>query len=482
VTSAAASFYWFDYETFGRSAVWDHPAQFAGRRTDLDLNPIGEPEVFYCKLPGDYLPEPGACRITGITPEKVTQEGLPQARFIERVVAQLGAPGTVSVGFNSVRFDDEFTRHTLFRNLMPPYEYEWRDGNSRWDLIDVVRLTRALRPEGIQWPFDEHGAPTNRLELLTQANGIEHSAAHDALSDVDATIGMARLLRDKQPRLFNFAFEHRRKASAATLLNVQERNIVLIASAMIPGSRHNLAAIVPICRDPKNSNAVIVLDLDTPPALLLELNTEELKRRVFSRRDQLGADIRIGLTSVKTNACPVLAPFKTLRAEDAERLDMDIADLQQRHNELKALLDSELLKKIEAVMTRAFDDSVPDVDGSLYVGGFLSDSDRRKLDSVRALTPDKLATARPLFDDARLDAMLWRYRARNWPESLSSDEQTQWREHISHRLSQSDERWLDWDAFDRAMTDADWTPGEATLKAALQQYRDELYHDALQRE
>jgi len=346
----------------------------------------------------------------------------------------------------------------------------------------VVRLTRALRPEGIQWPFDEHGAPTNRLELLTQANGIEHSAAHDALSDVDATIGMARLLRDKQPRLFNFAFEHRSKASAATLLNVQERNIVLIASAMIPGSRHNLAAIVPICRDPKNSNAVIVLDLATPPALLLELNTEELKRRVFSRRDQLGADTRIGLTSVKTNACPVLAPFKTLRAEDAERLDMDITDLQQRHNELKALLDSELLKKIEAVMTRAFDDSVPDVDGSLYVGGFLSDSDRRKLDSVRALTPDKLATARPLFDDARLDAMLWRYRARNWPESLSSDEQTQWREHISHRLSQSDERWLDWDAFDRAMTDADWTPGEATLKAALQQYRDELYHDALQRE
>gem|GEM_PF-1663561 len=423
MTSAAASFYWFDYETFGRSAVWDHPAQFAGRRTDLDLNPIGEPEVFYCQLPGDYLPEPGACRITGITPEKVTQEGLPQARFIERVVAQLGAPG-----------------------------------------------------------FDEHGAPTNRLELLTQANGIEHSAAHDALSDVDATIGMARLLRDKQPRLFNFAFEHRSKASAATLLNVQERNIVLIASAMIPGSRHNLAAIVPICRDPKNSNAVIVLDLATPPALLLELNTEELKRRVFSRRDQLGADTRIGLTSVKTNACPVLAPFKTLRAEDAERLDMDITDLQQRHNELKALLDSELLKKIEAVMTRAFDDSVPDVDGSLYVGGFLSDSDRRKLDSVRALTPDKLATARPLFDDARLDAMLWRYRARNWPESLSSDEQTQWREHISHRLSQSDERWLDWDAFDRAMTDADWTPGEATLKAALQQYRDELYHDALQRE
>ncbi len=474
MSTAAPSFYWFDYETFGRSAVWDHPAQFAGRRTDLDLKPIDEPDVFYCRLPGDYLPEPGACRITGITPDKVMREGMPQARFIERAVAQLGAPGTISVGYNSVRFDDAFTRHTLFRNLLPPYDHEWRDGNSRWDLIDVVRLTRALRPEGIEWPTDEHGAPSNKLELLTQANGIEHAAAHDALSDVDATIGMARLLKDKQPRLFSFTFEHRGKVQAGKLLNVQDRAIVLMAAPFIPGSRHNLAAVVPICRDPKDGNGVIVLDLETSPELLRDLGADELERRVFSRRDQLGEQSRIGLATVKLNSCPVLAPFKTLRCADAERLGMNLKELERRHAQLLGLLDSALLAKIESVMTCKFEDGATDVDGTLYSGGFLSDGDRRKLDSVRKLDPAKLATARPVFDDPRLDDMLWRYRARNWPESLSQDEQQRWREHITQRLSQGDKPWLDWNAFDRAMAETDWTLAEAPLRSALQDYREQL--------
>lgn len=474
------SFYWFDYETFGRSPIWDRPAQFAGRRTDLELNPIGEPEVFYCRLPGDYLPEPGACRITGITPTLVNQQGLPEAHFIKRAVDQLGAPGTVSVGYNSIRFDDEFTRHTQFRNLADAYAHEWRDGNSRWDLLDVVRLTRALRPEGINWPVDEDGNAVNKLELLTAANGIEHAAAHDALSDVDATIGLARLLRTHQPRLFDYVFKHRSKSAAAELLNVRERAIVLLAASGIPRDRHHLAAIVPICRHPSRANVVIALDLHTAPELLNELDADELRRRVFSRRDELGTDERVGLVSIKINACPVLAPITTLGDVDAERLGMDRSVLDTRRQNLLSILDTPLLEKLESVMSREFEDGPDDPDGSLYSGGFFSDADKRRLDDIRSRSPEQLANLHPVFDDPRLAELLWRYRARNWPESLNAQETTRWQEQVRARLDDDRAPWSSWTAFDQAMAGEDWTDAESSLREDLQRYRDSLASWAIQ--
>ncbi|MFT5897180.1 MAG: exodeoxyribonuclease-1, partial [bacterium] len=205
------SFYWFDYETFGTHPAWDRPCQFAGVRTDADLNVIGEPLVIYCRQSPDYLPNPEACRITGISPQLANAKGLCEAQFIRLIHEQMTYPGTCSVGYNNIRFDDEFTRHTLFRNLFDAYEQEWKNDCSRWDLLDIVRLTRALRPDGIQWPTNENGLSSNRLEHLSVANGIEHSQAHDAMSDVWATLGMAKLIKQMQPRLFNYAFNQRGK-------------------------------------------------------------------------------------------------------------------------------------------------------------------------------------------------------------------------------------------------------------------------------
>ncbi|MBT3197510.1 MAG: exodeoxyribonuclease I, partial [Gammaproteobacteria bacterium] len=197
---------WHDYETFGADTRGDRPVQFAGIRTDLELNPIGEPLMVYCRPAADYLPQPEACLITGITPQEALQKGESENTFIQQVVEELGAPGSCGVGYNSLRFDDEITRNTLYRNLYDPYEREWKWGNSRWDIIDLLRLTRALRPEGIEWPLYEDGRPSMRLEHLTVANGIEHGMAHDALADVYATIAMARLVKQKQPRLYHYVF------------------------------------------------------------------------------------------------------------------------------------------------------------------------------------------------------------------------------------------------------------------------------------
>ena len=228
------SIYWYDYETFGTDPRFDRLAQFAGLRTDEELNIIDQPLTLYCKPADDMLPDPAACMVTGITPQKALAEGLIEADFIAAVHAEFAKPGTCVAGYNNIRFDDEFTRFTLYRNFYNAYSHEWQNGNSRWDIIDMVRLTRALRPEGIEWPVDDEGRPSNRLELLTTANGISHEAAHDAMSDVYATIAVARLIRDRQPRLYDYVYGHRKKDAAGRLLNLRTLDAVLHVSAGVP--------------------------------------------------------------------------------------------------------------------------------------------------------------------------------------------------------------------------------------------------------
>lgn len=203
-----SSIFWHDYETTGINPRCDRPLQVAGVRTDFDLNEIDEPISLYCRPSDDILPHPAACLVTGITPQLLAEQGLCEAEFMTRVHAQLAQPGTCGAGYNTLRFDDEVTRYSLYRNFFDPYAREWQGGNSRWDLIDIVRTAYALRPDGIQWPLQD-GRTSLRLELLSKANGIDHGHAHEALSDVRATIALARLIRQKQPKLYDWLFQLR---------------------------------------------------------------------------------------------------------------------------------------------------------------------------------------------------------------------------------------------------------------------------------
>ena len=471
------SFYWFDYETFGTHPAWDRPCQFAGVRTDEQLNVIGEPMTIYCRQSADYLPQPGACRVTGITPQLANQKGMPEAQFIQQILDQIGQRDTCSVGYNSIRFDDEFTRYTLFRNLHDPYEQEWKDGCSRWDLIDVVRLTRALRPDGIQWPFNEDGTASNRLEHLSALNGIEHGQAHDAMSDVWATIGMARLIRDAQPRLFNHVFSHRGKASVSQILNTRERTPSLQVSGMIPGHRHNVAAILPLIKHPQNTNGVIVLDLQHDPRYLLELDADEIARRLFQPASERGDsdEERPGLRTVHINKCPVIVPLSTLRPVDAERLNMDRTQIEQHAQWAREICQEDTLEQISLALSRQWqDDSTIDVDGSLYSGAFLSPADKKSLQVIRNIPPDKLAGKLDQltghFDDRRLDEMLWRYLARNYPETLDPGQRVRWNEHCAARLADSTSGWLGFDGYQQALDEIDWPPEDAELAMALREY------------
>jgi exodeoxyribonuclease-1 len=427
-----ASFFWHDYETSGTDPARDRIFQFAGRRTDAALNPLGEPLVMYCQPASDLLPQPDACLVTGISPQLARERGLPEPQFIARINEALGKTGTCGAGYNSIRFDDEFTRYTLYRNFFDPYEREWHGGNSRWDLIDVVRLCAALRPEGIEWPLGDNGFVSFRLEKLTAANGLAHAQAHDALSDVDATIALARLLRERQPKLFAHALSLRSKQFAATQLNLATMLPVLHVSSKIPASRNCIAVILPIAMHPKNSNEVLTFDLSADPAPLLELDVEDLRERLFIGQADLPEGVtRIPLKGVHLNKSPMVAPLSVLREGDAARLGLDLDRAHVYRDRLVEQRET-LVKKVREVFTAAPREA-GDAELSLY-SGFLRDTDKARCAKVRAAAPEQLAQHEGRFEDPRYNELLFRYRARNFPETLDEQGRAHWAHYREHKL------------------------------------------------
>jgi exodeoxyribonuclease I len=431
---AEPTFFWHDYETFGADPRRDRPSQFAGIRTNAALEPVGEPVMIYCRPPRDMPPQPVACVITGIAPQSTEREGLNEATFAAAVHEQLSVPGTCTVGYNSLRFDDEFTRHLLYRNFYEPYGREWENGNSRWDLIDLVRMCQALRPEGIVWPLREDGTPSFKLEHLATANHLKQERAHDALSDVEALIGLARLIREKQPRLWDWYFALRRKQRVLELLDVTKMTPMVHVSSRYPASRHCLAIVAPLAMHPTRQGEIIVYDLASDPADLLALTDEAIADRVFTSRADLPEGVeRIALRTVRANHVPALAPLTTLQGADTVRLGVDLA---QAERYLEALRTHEgLAEKVRRVFGHAADlPPAEDPELALY-GAFMPDADRRLLADVRATPPAQLGQRSFPFRDPRYPELLFRYRARNWPETLDAEETARWEAFRRERLT-----------------------------------------------
>ncbi|MCS0614063.1 exodeoxyribonuclease I [Massilia kyonggiensis] len=431
------TFLWHDYETFGAEPRRDRPAQFAAIRTDADLNEIGEPIMLYCQPAPDYLPDPQACLITGITPQHCLEHGVPEHEFAARICAAFSEPGTIGVGYNTIRFDDEVTRFLLWRNLMDPYAREWQNGCGRWDMLDVVRMAYALRPDGITWPRHDDGRPSFKLEHLTRDNGLVHDAAHDALSDVRATIALARLLRSKQPKLFDFCLELRRKDKVAEQMGLHLdralRQPFLHVSGMFPAERGCLGVVWPLATHPTNKNEVLVWDCRHDPSELFNLNVETIRQRLFTRAAEMPEGMtRLPIKSVHLNKSPMLVGnLKTLSTQMAARWELDVEQCLA-HARIAAG-GPDMAAIWQKVFQREAVAASVDVDEDLY-GGFVSNGDRRRLESLRAEAAPKLATMRPSFEDERLSHLLFRYRARNFPHTLAEDEQQAWEDHRAARL------------------------------------------------
>lgn len=443
------TFFWHDYETFGANVRRDRPAQFAGIRTDAQLNEIGQPLMLYCKPAPDFLPSPEACLITGITPQLCLERGVPEREFAAQIERALAHAGTIGVGYNTIRFDDEITRFMFWRNLIDPYAREWQNDCGRWDLLDVVRLTYALRPDGIEWPTREDGKPSFRLEDLARANGLAHEAAHDALSDVRATIALARLLRARQPKLFDFALGLRNKDRVASELGLPATRATarpfLHVSGMFGAERGCLAVMWPLASHPSNKNELLAWDLAHDPAELATLDVPTLRQRLFTRAAELPEGVlRLPLKSVHLNKSPmVVGNLRTLAPALAERWGIDLG-AALRHAETAAALPD--MRAIWAEVYARPREATPDVDEDLY-GGFIGNADRRRLDRLRGLAGPELARARTAFDDPRLDELLFRYRARNFADTLAPEEAARWEAHRAARLLEGEGGVLNVDAY-----------------------------------
>jgi len=428
----AASFFFYDLETTGVRSRECRIMQFAGQRTDMDLQPIGEPYNIFLKLTPDVLPDPEAVLLTGITPQMTLADGITEAEFLKIFESEIATPDTVFIGYNTVRFDDEFIRCLRYRNFYDPYDWQWKDGRSRWDLLDVVRMTRALRPEGIEWPFNEDGAPTNRLELITRLNGLDHQHAHDALNDVLASIALAQLIRDKQPKLYDFLLQHRDKRKVAKLVNSGEP---FVYSSGKYATEFEKTAVVVKLADSQRNQGALVYDLHFDPDEYTSLSPQQLAKIWRWQKDEKAK--KLPVKTLQFNRCPAVAPLGVLDEASQKRIKLDLKTCQAHLTKLRAAKDFSA-KLLEAVKILEADRKqlpadLQEAELQLY-DGFLDDHDAAHLVKVRNAEPAELASIRDGFHDKRMQQLLPRYKARNFPETLSDEERQEWEQYIRDKL------------------------------------------------
>lgn len=467
---AEKTIYWYDLESFGSDPRVDRACQFAGVRTDEALNIVDEPLLIYCQPALDTLPDPEACLITGITPQLALQRGLSEVEFTARIHAEFSEANTCVAGYNNLRFDDEIMRRLFYRCFYDPYEREWKNGNSRWDIIDLLRMTHALRPEGINWPLKEDGSVSFKLEALTEANQIGHESAHDALSDVYATIAMAKLVREKQPRLYEYYFKLRDKHAVVAMLNLADPEILLHISSRYPVSRACMVPVIPLIMDPSNPNGFIVYDLSRDPQDWIDEDVESIQSRLFVSNDELPENTeRIALKTLHSNRCPAIAPLSVLTPAI---LDTYAIDLDQCETHRQILLGKPGLKeKLKQVFTPRYR-AETDPDLMLYSGGFFDQHDRQLMQQCRHMPAAELAVFSPSFHDQRLPELLFRYRCRNFPDTLSQEELKQWQAICRDKLLQSDERGRNLPAMHAVITEKlkTATPEQRVVLEELNQY------------
>lgn len=402
----------------------------------MELKPVGEPVNLMVKLNDDVLPRPEAIMVTGITPQQTQADGLTEAEFARFLMAEIFTPDTTTVGFNNIRFDDEFIRHLFWRNFHDPYEWAWKDGRSRWDMLDVVRMTRALRPEGIEWPVDGEGNAINTLETIAEVNHIPHDNAHDALCDVEALINVTRIIKAKQPQLFEYLFKMRDKTELKKLVNLDNKQPFVYTTGRY-GKDHNFTSVAFPLTAGSNSN-VVVYDLRHDPTPYLKMSQPELKTNLFANWEYRQSDkyIRIPVKELQYAHVPAVAPLGVLEQNDGWQ-KLELTAEQVTANRDKLIADPGFAERVRSLYEVKKDYAKADSPEAELYDGFVPDSDRIRTEKVRQLDTNGLADFHPTFTDERLTPLLLHYKARSYPSSLSEDETMAWEAWRAARLQRS---------------------------------------------
>lgn len=427
-------FYFYDLETTGLSSREDRIMQFAGQRTTKDLEPIGDPDNIFIKITPDILPSPDAVMVTGITPQKTLQDGISEVDFLKYFYENIAKPGTIFTGFNTIRFDDEFMRFLNYRNFYDAYEWQWSDNRGKWDILDLVRMTRALRPDGIKWPFNSEGIPANRLEMLTELNNLQHDNAHDAVSDVFATIAVAKMVKQKQPKLFEYLYNMRGKKSVENLVSTGQPFVY--TSGMYDNAYEKTTVAVAVGQHPNQPGTFIVYDLRHDPLKIINMPVSELLNKYENRYKKDGEKLPFKL--LHSNKCPSVAPLSVLNSDNKQKLSIDMSEVEKNYKLILAnngfgdKLAEVFAKSAEVTQTKFINENT-DVDSQLY-DGFFNGPDKTKMRVVRDSNAEQLADLNLDFTDPRLNSLLTLYKARQFANSLTPEEEAVWRDYCKAKL------------------------------------------------
>lgn len=463
------TYLFYDIETTGKNPATDRILQFAAQRTDTDFKPIGDPIDLKIKLSDDILPAPQATLVTGLTPQQ-TADGMSELELARFVQQQVFTPNTIAIGYNNINFDDIFMRYLFWRNFFDPYEWAWKDGRSRWDLCNVTRMVHALRPEGITWPEDDNGKASHKLEKLTEANGLNHHQAHDGLSDVLATIELAQLLYQHQPKMFNYLLGMRDKNNVAQLVNTHSAEPFVLTAGRY-GHQNNYTSVAVAIAEGNTNSAVLTFNLRYDPTPWLKFSPSQLAELRFTTYEELEAKNLppFPIHTVTINQCPTVAPMGVLNEQDGwqklglnpDTVKHNLAILQQNPSFIDAIK--------EAYQSEPFVSDSQDADTRLY-DGFLNDADKQTCASIRSADAKRLATWSPYFHDERLPDLLIHYKARHFFDTLSQPELEIWKYYRNQKLTNRGPE------FEAEMTEArqQATPEQNELLDQLQQWHDKI--------
>lgn len=438
---------WHDYETFGIDPQLSNVAQFAGIRTDLDLNIIGKPINIICRPTLDRLPSPEACMVTGISPMTNKLRGMTEVAFFQKINSELGKPGTCGVGYNNIQFDDEVTRNGLYRNFIDPYKREWSDGCSRWDLLNVLRIVDAIRPNTFNVPVDpETGNKIFKLDQLSLANGIEHENAHDALADVEATIAMAKIIKDKEPEIYNLLFKQRKKKELSDFIFKPKQNYYdpnhinfkpfIMADSYFGGVQNFMEVLYPIHT---KDNDLYCIKLTKNISKLISLTSDEIREELYKKKEDMEEnEERIPLHTIRINKCPVILPISYLNKETAEILNFSGDQVRSNITEIKENFQSIKQKFVEVFSKNGYESPDDlDVDQQIY-DGFFNKEDKKRFEEIKKTESiyliDYLKENKQNFDDSRLEEMLFRYICRNFDDTLDNEYSQKWDNFCKNRI------------------------------------------------
>lgn len=413
------NYVFYDTETTGTDTTFDQILQFAAILTDADLNELDRFEI-RCRLLPHVIPAPGALLATRVTPAMLTDTTLPtHYEMMLQISEKLRQwSPAIFVGYNTLSFDEPLLRQAFYQTLQPVYLTN-TNGNQRADVLRLAQATAVLAPNAMAVPISDKGKPTLRLDTLAPANGFAHENAHDALADVEATIYMAQLVRDRAPDVWNALLPLVNKAEVTARLSSGDPNCLVDYHMGVP----SLRAVVGCGHHPKNPSMQAVFDLRRDPVEVMNLSEEDLAKETKGSNR--------ALRTIYTNKMPAIVD-PALVADLQDAVDLPMAELVRRAAVVTA--DGQFAARVGKAMEQRYPPFEPAqvVEQRMYEG-FPSRADESRMQVFHLGDWYKRAEIAETIEDERYRELARRLVFVNAPEALAGTRRAQLQTWLQNR-------------------------------------------------